>query len=134
MRAGWLGLVVALLMSGCTTLRWVHTTVDGPNGVRVTLEGMRDDIFEIQVINYGSEPILVDRDRVVLDTPRGTRARVPGGLEALYTIGPSGHHAVHVRFDLSGLKGGDRIGICFADAITSGQQRLAVPPIELAVE
>jgi hypothetical protein len=134
MSARWLAVVLALALSACTTLRWVKTTVDTPEGVRVTLQEVTSDIFRLEVINYGAQPILVDRDRVVLETPGGARARLPGGVGSLYTIGPSGHHAVNVRFDLSGLRGGDRVGICFADAITSGGRAVGVPPIELAIE
>jgi hypothetical protein len=128
-------LACALLLSACTTLRWVKSTVDGPGGVRVTLANVHDDIFELEVVNFGDAPILVDRDRVVLDTPHGARARTPGGIGSLYTIGPAGHHRVNVRFDLSGLRAGDRVGVGFGEAITiAGGQRIEMPPVELAVE
>jgi hypothetical protein len=135
MNARRLALAIVLLLSGCTTLRFVKPLVDGPNGVQVRLKDIQDDVFLLEVVNLGEAPIMVDRDRVVLSTPSGTRARKTGGLSNLYTILPAGHHAVNVRFNLGGLKNGDRIGICFADAIVlAGGQRVEVPPIELAVE
>ena len=68
-------LLAATTLGGCGSLRPVAPVVDAPGGVRVLVRALDDDLFALEVVNYGRAPIVVDRDRVVLVTASGTRAR-----------------------------------------------------------
>jgi hypothetical protein len=118
-----------------SSLRPVAPVVDGPAGVRVLLKNQNDEIFRLEVVNYGPYPILVDRDRVYLYTSEGPRQRVPGGAGNLYTVMPGGgHHALNVRFKLGGIHAGERVAISLAGAVSMNGQPLNVPPLEFVAD
>lgn len=127
-------LVAAATLTGCVSLHPVAPVVDGPGGVRVLVKAQDDGVFKLEVINYGSYPILVDRDRVVMFTAAGPRARVPGGLGSVYDVPPGGHHALNVRFKLDGIRGGERVAVSLAGAVTQNGQVLMVPPLEFVAD
>src|SRR5947207_13740114 len=81
----------SLAGAGCgSSLRPIAPVADGPAGVRVLLKNQSDELFRLEVVNYGPYPIVVDRDRVYLYTADGLRQRVPGGVGNIYTIEPGG--------------------------------------------
>jgi len=127
-------LVAAATLSGCVSLHPVAPVVDAPGGVRVLVKGQDDELFKLEVINYGAFPILVDRDRVVLFTAGGPRGRVPGGVGTIYDVPPGGRHAVNVRFKLGGIHAGERVALSLAGAVTQNGQVLMVPPLEFVAE
>lgn len=127
-------LVVATAVTGCVSLRPVAPVVDGPGGVRVLVRAQDDNVFKLEVINYGAAPIVVDRDRVVLFTATGPRTRVPGGLGGTYAVPPGGHHAVNVRFKLGGIRTGERVALSLAGAVTQNGEILMVPPLEFVAD
>lgn len=126
----------SLAGAGCgSSLRPVAPVVDGPAGVRVLLKTQSDEVFKLEVVNYGPYPILVDRDRVYLYTAEGPRQRVPGGAGSLYTVAPGGgHHALNVRFNLGGIHAGERVAISLAGAVSMNGQPLNVPPLEFVAD
>ena len=92
-----------------------------------------DGIITCEVINLGAEPLLVDRDAIVLVTPTGERRnRLPGGLQTTYQVPPSGSHVVNVRYDLSGVLDGDVAELDFGRAVLRAGQPVAVPPLAIA--
>ncbi len=127
-------LVASLTLTGCVSLHPVAPVVDGPGGVRVLVKAQDDGVFKLEVINYGSDPILVDRDRVVMFTSAGPRARVPGGFGSIYELPPGGHHALNVRFKLDGIRTGERVAVSLAGAVTQNGQVLMVPPLEFVAD
>ena len=127
-------LVAAATLTGCMSLHPVTPVVDAPDGVRVLVKAQDDDLFKLEVINYGSYPIVVDRDRVVLFTASGPRARVAGGVGSVYNVPPGGHHALNVRFKLGGIHTGERVALSLAGAVTLNGQVLMVPPLEFVAD
>ncbi|HXU70181.1 MAG TPA: hypothetical protein VN947_12680 [Polyangia bacterium] len=127
-------LVAAALLGGCSSLRPVAPVADGPDGVRVLVRAQKDDLFKLEVVNYGRAPIVVDRDRVVLFTSRGARAHVDGGVDTVDWVPPGGHHAVNVRFDLGNLRTGERVAISLAGAVTLDGRPLSVPNLEFVAD
>ncbi|MCU1282971.1 MAG: hypothetical protein JWM53_6517 [bacterium] len=127
-------LVAATTLSGCVSLHPVAPVVDGPAGVRVLVKAQDDDVFRLEVVNYGSYPIIVDRDRVVMFTAGGPRTRVAGGLGNIYNVPPGGHHALNVRFKLGGIHAGERVAIGLAGAVTLNGQPLMIPPLEFVAD
>jgi hypothetical protein len=126
---------ITFALGGCLSLRPLTPTVDSPAGVRVVLKTQDDEVFKLEVVNYGQYPIMVNRDQVVLMTPEGARNRVPGGWGTLYTIPPGGHHALNVRFKLGGIHGGDRICINLGSAVTYlNGAPVPVPPLEFVAD
>ena len=127
-------LVAAATLTGCVSLHPVAPVVDGPGGVRVLVRAQDDDLFKLEVINYGNGSILVDRDRVVLFTSTGPRTRVAGGSGTLYDVPPGGRHALNVRFKLGGIHAGERVAVSLAGALTQNGQPLMVPALEFVAE
>jgi hypothetical protein len=127
-------LVAATALTGCVSLRPVAPVVDAPAGVRVLVKAQDDDLFKLEVINYGSYPIVVDRDRVVLFTASGPRARVAGGFGGVYNVPPGGRHALNVRFKLGGIRAGERVALSLAGAVTQNGEILMVPPLEFVAD
>lgn len=123
-----------LLAGGCVSLHPVAPVVDGPAGVRVLVKAQDDEVFKLEVVNYGPYPIVIDRDRVVLLTASGPRARVPGGLGTLYTVVPGGRHGLNVRFKLGGIHTGERVALALAGAVSVNGQPLNVPPLEFVAD
>jgi hypothetical protein len=122
-------------LGGCLSLHAVRPVVDTEGGIRVQLKEVDDDVFKLEVINYGQYPIIVDRDRVVLVTSQGPQQRVPGGIASIYSIPAGGHHAVHVRYKLGGIQNGDHVCINLAGAVTyMNGQPVPVPPLEFVAE
>jgi hypothetical protein len=127
-------LLGATVLAGCVSLRPVAPVVDGPGGVRVLVKAQNDEVFKLEVINYGPAPIVVDRDRVVMFTAAGPRTRVPGGFGSVYAVPPGGRHALNVRFKLGGIRSGERVAIGLAGAVTLNGQPLMVPPLEFVAD
>ncbi|HEX8951838.1 MAG TPA: hypothetical protein VF945_08325 [Polyangia bacterium] len=122
------------LVGGCVSLHPVAPVVDAPGGVRVLVKAQDGELFKLEVINYGGAPILVDRDRVVLFTAAGPRARVPGGVGKVYDVPPGGHHALNLRFKLGGIRAGERVAVSLSGAVTLNGQILMVPPLEFVAD
>ena len=127
-------LLVALAVTGCVSLRPVAPVVDGPGGVRVLVKSQNDELFKLEIVNYGPAPILVDRDRVVMFTAGGPRTRVPGGFGNVYNVPPGGHHALNLRFKLGGIRTGERVAIGLAGAVMLNGQPLMIPPLEFVAD
>jgi hypothetical protein len=124
----------AALAGGCVSLRPVAPVVDGPAGVRVLVRAQDDDVFKLEVVNYGRAPIVVDRDRVVLFTSAGPRTRVGAAANTLFYVPPGGHHAVDVRFKMGALHAGDRVTLALAGAVSLNGEPLMVPPLEFVAD
>jgi hypothetical protein len=129
-----LGLALALTGCRASSLQPVAPVVDGPGGVRVLLRNQHDEVFRLEVINYGQYPIWVDRDRVVLFTAGGPRTRLPGGIGNLYEVPPGGRHGLNVRFHLGGIHTGERVALSLAGAVTMNGQPLMVPALEFVAD
>jgi hypothetical protein len=127
-------LVAATTLTGCVSLHPVAPVVDAPGGIRVLVKAQDDDLFKLEIINYGPDPIVIDRDRVVLYTATGPRARLAGGIGSVYNVPPGGHHALNVRFKLGGIHGGERVALSLSGAVTLNGQVLMVPPLEFVAD
>jgi hypothetical protein len=104
--------------------RWSHMRARGPGG----------NAIQTSVYNTSTRPIVVNRDAILLLTPSGPRARLPGGWSATYVIPPGEHHRVRCIYYVADLRPGDRVQLGFADAITREGAPVAVDPIELIVQ
>jgi hypothetical protein len=125
----------AVALTGCAaSLHPVTPVADGPGGVRVLVKAQDDELFKLEVVNYGYYPIVIDRDRVVLFTAGGPRTRVAGGAASVYTVPPGGHHALNVRFKLGGIRSGERVALSVAGAVSINGQPLVVPPLEFVAD
>jgi hypothetical protein len=127
-------LVVATTLTGCVSLHPVSPVVDGPGGVRVLVRAEDDDLFKLEVANYGTAPIVIDRDRVVMFTAAGARTRIAGGVGSVYDVAPGARHALNVRFELAGIRTGERVELSLAGAVTQNGQVLLVPPLEFVAD
>lgn len=127
-------LAATLTSTGCVSLHPVTPVADGPGGVRVLVKAQDDELFKLEVVNYGPAPIVVDRDRVVLFTADGPRRRLPGGAGTVYTVEPGAHHALDVRFKLRGIRAGERVAVSLAGAVSLDGQPLMVPPLEFVAD
>jgi hypothetical protein len=136
-------LVVGLLLAGCATTP--PATAMAPiehraeahetEAANIKLRWVRtfEGIITCEVINLGADPVLVDRDAIMLVTPTGERrARLPGGLQTTYQVPPSGSHVVNVRYDLGGILDDDVAQIDFGSAILRAGKPVAVPPLAIA--
>jgi hypothetical protein len=104
-------------------------------GVRVGLVRIYNDIITCEVVNLGRDPVLVDRDAVVMVTPSGERrARLPGGAQSTYGIPGSSSHVVNVRYDLDGVLDDDVVQLDFSHAILRDGQPLAAPLPPLVIK
>ncbi len=126
--------VAATTLTGCVSLRPVAPVVDGPGGVRVLLRAQDDDVFKLEVVNYGAAPIVVDRDRVVMLTATGSHTRVTGGAGSRDDLPPGAHHTLDVRFRLGAIRPGDRVAISLAGAVTLNGRPLQLPPLEFVAD
>jgi hypothetical protein len=126
--------LAATMLGGCVSLRPVAPVVDAPGGVRVLVRGQDDDLFRLEVVNYGRAPITVDGGRVVIVTASGTRARIAGGSDAVDRLPPGAHHTLDVRFALGAIRPGDRVAISLAGAVTLNGQLLTVPALEFVAD
>ena len=128
-------LVAAITLTGChASLHPVQPVVDAPDGIRVLVKAQDDELFKLEVINYGQYPIVIDRDRVVLFTASDPRGRVAGGLGNVYNVPPGGRHALNVRFKLGGIHTGERVALSLAGAVTLNGQILMLPPLEFVAD
>ncbi len=130
---------VMALTSGCATTQTtamvpvanVSATrqVEGAD-VRVGLVSIFSDIITCEVVNVGREPLVVDRDAVVMVTPLGERrTRVPGGLQSTYRIPGGGDHTVNLRFNLDGVLDDDVVQLDFSHAISRDGQPVTGLPL-----
>jgi len=100
--------------------------------IRVRFVRTFDGIITCEVINLGAQPVLVDRDAIVLVTPTGERRnRLPGGLQTTYQVPASGSHVVNVRYDLNGLLDNDIAQLDFATAILRDGKPIAIAPLAI---
>src|SRR5690606_24256255 len=105
--------------------------VETAGAARVMLKGVDGDILMFDVMNLSGEQMVILRDQVRLQTPRGTLYREPGGLSSIYNVPPYGAHEVYVKFDLSGVQPGERLLVQFEGAIMIKGQPVAIPPVVL---
>ena len=102
------------------------------NGVTLRLVRIFDDIITCEVINLAGDPVLVDRDAIILVTPTGERrARLPGGIQTTYQVPASGSHVVNVRYNLDGILADDVARLDFTRAILRAGQPIALPPLAI---
>jgi hypothetical protein len=103
------------------------------SGIKLRLLRIFDDIITCEVINVSNDPVLVDRDAIVLVTPTGERrSRLPGGAQTSYQVPPMGSHVVNVRYDLSGLLTEDVAQLDFGRALMRAGQPVAGPSLYVA--
>lgn len=131
--------LVLVITSGCATTQTtamvpvakVSATRQVEGGdVRVGLVSIFSDIITCEVVNAGREPLVVDRDAVVMVTPLGEqRTRVPGGLQSTYQIAGGGEHVVNLRFNLDGVLDDDVVQLDFSHAISRGGQPVTGLPL-----
>ena len=77
--------------------------------------------------------LVVNRDNVVLQTPRGAVARDPGGLQSVYQLRPGKLHGLKVRFPISDLLEGEQVEVLFNDVFMIEGQPVTVAPVQFVV-
>lgn len=103
-------------------------------GVRIGLDAVDGDIVKLVVFNETAAPLRLYRDRVTLQTSRGVRSRLPGGVGGLYDVAPQSSHKLNVRFQLDDLPKGETVELQFNDAILSGDNAIPFEPMPFVVE
>jgi hypothetical protein len=128
--------LLALSLAACAPIAPpMHPTrsvVQVQDVVKIALKEINLDILEFTVWNNGKQPLVVDRDGIVLITDQGARKRLPGGIAHSYTLQPGTAHEVNVRYDWSGLKN-QLVRVSFDGALTVNGKPLDVSPIEIRV-
>ena len=135
-------MITALLVAGCATSP--QTTAMEPvdhraevretaaADIKVRFVRTFDGIITCEVINLGAQPVLLDRDAIVLVTPTGERRnRLPGGIQTTYQVPASGSHVVNVRYDLNGLLDNDVAQLDFAAAILRDGKPIPIAPLAI---
>ncbi len=100
--------------------------------VKISLKEINNDILEFTVWNNGTQPLVIDRDAVVLVTDLGVRKRLPGGIAHSYTLQPGTARELNLRYDWAGLRN-TLVRVSFDNAITINGKPLDVSPIEIRV-
>jgi hypothetical protein len=133
-------LLSAMLLAGCAgtapPLLVAVSAVKVPATVRVELKQIDGDIFKLLVWNDSPELMVIDRDRVHLDSRAGAQPRLPGGASSIYNIPAGGAHDLDVRFDLRGLQDlfpGAEIRLELGDALSIHGRPVRVDPIKLEI-
>lgn len=98
---------------------------------RAELRQISGATFELWVENLSSEPMVIYRDDILLQSAAGTRAREEGGAADVYRLEPGDGRQVNVRFDLSGIRAGEVVRILFQSALRVGGRPVSLPPIVL---
>jgi hypothetical protein len=124
-------LLALLATSGCLAFTVVNGTSRCCDGVEVTLVDRHGDLFRLLVRNRSRSLVTLYRDAIVLQTPTMEGRREPGGLGTRYSLAPGEQHFVHVRFDLSGVRAGERVALELRDAVTVGELPSDLTPLTL---
>lgn len=127
-------LLAAIALLACTK-SYLHAETAQAEGVvvqpmQVWIGGQKLWV-RVNVANEGSEPILVDRDRVVARLPSGqTVSRAVGrtSLHGAYVVPPHTSHLVYVEFEELGFdwETVPRVTIDFTNAVTRGDQHISL--------
>jgi hypothetical protein len=127
--------VFCWLALGCgPALAPTKTEVEAPSVARVQLTAIEDNIFKFMVYNLSDQPMVILRDEVLLQTPSGSRHRLPGGYSNVYNLAPGESHAVHTRFDLTNIESGDTLEVHFGPAVQIRGKPTQIEPILIQVE
>jgi len=113
-----------LLVAGCSSsLEAVRSSSELPGSVQVQVREVKNDLIVLDVTNSSSTPLVIDRDALVLKTPRDTLKREPGGASSAYTVPPGEHHQVNVRFLLGTILDGETVELVLDRAFTPTSRR-----------
>ncbi len=129
-------LMALTLTLGCRSapqLRAERPTADAPGAARVMLTEIDGDILKFSVLNLSSQPMVVLRDQITLQTPYGTRARKSGGVASTYNVAAGAAQDVNVRFAMGDLAPGDVVEVRFEQALLLAGSPVAIEPIVLRV-
>jgi hypothetical protein len=136
MKAAFTALAIVLGISGCTTppppMHPTRSVVQVKNVAKVALREVDNDVLEFTVWNNGTQPIVVDRDEIVLDTDHGPRSRRSDGDARTFNLPPGTAQEVDVRFDWTGLHD-TTVRVRFDGALTIRGRALDVSAIEIHV-
>lgn len=128
--------LLVLSLAACTPiappLRPTRSVVQVQDVVKIALKEVNNDILEFTVWNNGTQPLVVDRDAILLVTDLGARKRLAGGIAHSYTLKPGTAREVNVRYDWTGLKN-QLVRVSFDGALTINGKPLDISPIEIRV-
>jgi hypothetical protein len=99
----------------------------------VKFEKQSGEVLHFAVLNNTDKLLVVNRDAVVLQTPRGTVARDPGGIKSVYQLKPGKLHGLKVRFPIADLLDGEQVDVLFTDALLIDGQPVVVEPVRFVV-
>ena len=135
-------IVIAWLVSlvACTPALVVQSpptqnvaAVNAAGTIMVKFEKQSCEVLQFVVLNGTDKMLVVNRDAVVLQTPRGTVAREPGGLSSVYNLRPGKLHGLKVRFPISDLLDGEQVDVLFNEVFMIEGQPIAVAPLQFVV-
>ena len=130
-------LAASLAVSSCHNpappLYPTKAVVEVASVAKVAIKEIDVDIVEMTVWNNSKDPLVIDRDAIMLVTRTGPRTRLPGGVAHSYTLPPGTAHEVNVRFDWRGLTPGDTVLIKVDTALTVFGKPIAIEPLEIIV-
>lgn len=129
-------LALVLGVAACTPLAPpLHPTrsaVQVKDVVKVALTEIDNDALAFKVWNYGTQPLEVERDAIVLETDHGPRRPHSEGPPT-YPVSPGTSRELSVRFDWTGLRN-TTTRVLFDNAIRLEGKPLDISAIEIRVE
>jgi hypothetical protein len=134
-RAFLLFLFAALAVLGCAPrVTALRSEAQAPGVARITLHSVHRGEFIFMVWNETALPVTVDRDAVVLITPRVRRAWTRGTFNRRMVIVPAGGvHDVKMEFKLDDVNEGEEVEIDFSSALISQGRPVPIPTLTFRV-
>jgi hypothetical protein len=109
--------------SAVRVTRISHFRTIGPGGT----------LFEVVVENRVGGVLRIDRDAILLVTPRGPRSRMPGGIHSIYFV-PSGRkHRLRIAYWVADLGPMETVSLDLSAALTIDGRPAPVSPLVFAV-
>lgn len=101
--------------------------------ILVKFEKQSGEVLHFAIMNNTDKMLVVNRDAVILQTPRGAVARDPGGLKSVYQLKPGKLHGLKVRFPIADLLDDEQVEVLFTDALLIDGQAVVVEPVRFIV-
>jgi hypothetical protein len=118
-------------LAGCAKVVLEPATmkVERRSIVRVTVLGVESDLLEFEVENLSTEPLVIIKSEIVIETVVGTIKHPPGTKTPVFEVAPGGKQKVLLKFSVKGMQRGDPFEVHFDRAIRQRGQPVALDSV-----